>query len=152
MPYWAELWPAGLELVECLPPSLAGVRVLELGCGLGVPSLVASARGATVTAVDWAEAAVELLRTNARRNSLELTAVHADWRTFSGRFDLVLGADLLYEKRNTEALLELLPRLGGEVLIAEPGRQFAPEFLRRAGTEWAIEPVATRVYRLTRRP
>ncbi len=83
---------------------------------------------------------------------MELTAVHADWRTFSGRFDLVLGADLLYEKRNTEALLELLPRLANEVLIADPGRQFAPEFIRQAGTEWTIEPVAARVYRLTHRP
>ena len=41
MPYWAELWPAGLTLAHELPERLDGVRVVELGCGLGVPSLVA---------------------------------------------------------------------------------------------------------------
>jgi len=45
MPYWAELWPAGIALAEALPDRLDGVRVVELGCGLGVPSLVAAARG-----------------------------------------------------------------------------------------------------------
>jgi predicted nicotinamide N-methyase len=150
MPYWAELWPAGLELVDALPPSLEDVRVVELGCGLGVPSLVAAARGAEVTAIDWAEPAVELLRANACRNGLELTAIHADWRSFNGRFDLVLGADLLYEERNAEALLELLPGLAAEVLLAEPGRPHAAEFLRRARSTWKVEPIATRVYRLSR--
>ena len=46
MPYWAELWPGGLALAEALPADLTGIRVVELGCGLGVPSLVAAARGA----------------------------------------------------------------------------------------------------------
>ena len=52
LPYWAELWPAALALAHALPARFDGVRVVELGCGLGVPSLVASARGATVTATD----------------------------------------------------------------------------------------------------
>ena len=150
MPYWAELWPAGLELAEALPATLSDLSVLELGCGLGVPSLLAAARGATVTAIDWAEEAIPLLRSNARRNGLELTAIHADWRTFAGSFDLVLGADLLYEERNVEALLEVLPHLAGEVLIAEPGRPHAAEFLRRAHAGWVVDAVAARVYRLTR--
>ncbi len=59
-------------------------------------------------------------------------------------WDLVLGADLLYEERNAEQLLELLPRLGGDVLLAEPGRPFAPAFLEH----WDVEEVADRVYRL----
>src|SRR5215203_7269219 len=44
LPYWAELWPAGLALGRALPAQLDGVRVVEVGCGLGVPSLVAAAR------------------------------------------------------------------------------------------------------------
>ena len=50
MPYWAELWPSGLALARALPTRLDGLRVVELGCGLGVPSLAAAARGAEVTA------------------------------------------------------------------------------------------------------
>ena len=60
------------------------------------------------------------------------------------RLDLVLGADLLYEARNAEQLAELLPDLGGELLLAEPGRPYAKEFLER----FKAEPVGQRIYRL----
>src|SRR5207253_8603444 len=74
LPYWAELWPAGLALAQALPARLDGVRVIELGCGLGVPSLVAAARGARVTAVDWAAGAIALLRANAAAYGLAVDA------------------------------------------------------------------------------
>jgi predicted nicotinamide N-methyase len=64
LPYWAELWPAAIALASALPARLSGVRVVELGCGLGIPSLVAARRGAAVTATDWADEAIELLRQN----------------------------------------------------------------------------------------
>jgi predicted nicotinamide N-methyase len=150
IPYWAELWPAGIALARALPGRLAGVRVVELGCGLGVPALVAAARGGAVTALDWAEDAVALLRANAARNGVGVDAVHADWRGFAGAYDLALGADLLYERRNAEALLALLPRLAPEVLLAEPGRPHAAGFFRQARAEWAVEEVGDRVYRLAR--
>jgi predicted nicotinamide N-methyase len=73
LPYWAELWPSGQALaaaVEAL--DLRGSRVLELGAGLGLPSLAAALGGAHVLATDWAEDAVELLRLNAGRNRVEL--------------------------------------------------------------------------------
>jgi predicted nicotinamide N-methyase len=133
MPYWAELWPAGLALAEALPDDLAGVRVVELGCGLGVPSLVAAARGATVTAVDWAADAIALLRENAARNGLELEAVRADWRSFEGSFDLALAADVLYEERNVEPLVELMLRLAPRALVGLAGRPYEREFLKRVG-------------------
>ena len=133
MPYWAELWPAGLALAEALPDDLAGVRVVELGCGLGVPSLVAAARGAKVTAVDWAADAIALLRENAARNGLELEAVRADWRSFEGSFDLALAADVLYEERNVEPLVELMLRLAPRALVGLAGRPYEREFLERVG-------------------
>ena len=129
MPYWAELWPAGLALAEALPTDLDGARVVELGCGLSVPSLVAAARGAQVTAVDWAADAIELLRENATRNALTVEAVNADWRSFDGEFDLALAADVLYEARNIEPLVHLLPRLAPEALVALAGRPYEAEFL-----------------------
>lgn len=149
MPYWAELWPSGLALARAMPAELAGRAIVELGCGLGVPSLVAAARGARVTAVDWAEEAIELLRENASRNGLELQAVRADWRDFDGAFDLVLAADVLYERRNVDPLLALLPRLAPEIWLADPGRPHAAAFLEQARASWHVEEPAERVYRLS---
>src|SRR5687768_7816263 len=59
LPYWAELWPSGVALArEVAGRPLAGVRVLELGCGLGMPSLAAALGGAHVLATDWAPDAI----------------------------------------------------------------------------------------------
>ncbi len=144
LPYWAELWPAGLALAHALPERLDGACVVELGCGLGVPSLVAAARGAEVTAVDWAADAVALLRENAAANGLVLDVRRADWRAFDGEYDLALAADVLYEARNVEPLAALLPRLAPEALVALAGRPYEADFLRRVDTE----PVAERVVRI----
>jgi predicted nicotinamide N-methyase len=148
LPYWAELWPAATALANALPPSLSGVRVVELGCGLGVPSLVAAARGAEVTATDWAEDAIELMRRNAARNDLSVRAEVRDWRDpWPKTFDLVLAADVLYEQRNVEPLLARLRELAPAALVALAGRPYETAFLRSLGSE--AEEVAPRVVRLT---
>jgi predicted nicotinamide N-methyase len=146
LPYWAELWPAATALVGALPERLDGVRVLELGCGLGLPSLVAAARGAEVTAIDWAEDAVVLLRENAERNGLVLVSEVHDWRQpLSSTFDLALAADVLYERRNVEPVLARLREAAPEAIVGLAGRPYEAEFLRLAGS---VEPVADRVVRL----
>src|SRR3954464_14158078 len=73
LPYWAELWGSGEELSEAVAElDVAGLHVLELGCGLALPSLAAAVGGARVLATDWSPDAIELLSENARRNELEL--------------------------------------------------------------------------------
>ena len=132
LPYWAELWPAAPALAEALP-DVAGLRVVELGCGLGLPSLVAAANGAEVTATDWAPDAIELLRANAARNGLAVDAEVRDWRApWDARFDLAIAADVLYERRNVEPLLERLTALAPEALVALAGRPYESEFVRLA--------------------
>jgi len=133
MPYWAELWPAGLALAHALPERLEGLRVVELGCGLGVPSLVAAARRAHVTAVDWAADAITLLRGNAARNNVSLDFVLADWRRFDGRFDLALAADVLYEARNVEPLAAVVSGIAPRALVGLAGRPYEREFLEHLG-------------------
>ena len=100
-------------------------------------------------ATDWAEDAVALLRANADRNHLTLRVERVRWDDpaallAEAPFDLVLGADLLYEERNARQLLELLPKLGDEILLADPRRPFAKEFF----AQWDVEPVADGVQRL----
>jgi len=146
LPYWAELWPAAIALAAALP-DVAGLRVVELGCGLGLPSLVAAARGADVTASDWAEDAVDLLRENAAGNRLALRAEVRDWREpWPERFDVVLAADVLYERRNVEPLLERLRELAPVAYIGLAGRPYEAEFLGKAGS--AVE-IAERVVSLS---
>ena len=147
LPYWAELWPAAVALAHALPPRLDGVRVIEVGCGLGVPSLVAAARGADVTAIDWATDAIALLHSNAAANGLAVDAQVRDWRALRGEFDLVLAADVLYEARNVEPLVRALPLLAPEALVALAGRPHEAAFLDRV----ASEPVAERVVRVRAR-
>jgi predicted nicotinamide N-methyase len=135
LPYWAELWPSGVALAAVVASlDVRGKRVLELGAGLGLPSLAAALGGGDVLATDWADDAVELLLANAERNGIGLRAERARWDepeplVAGAPWELVLGADLLYEARNAEQLAALLPRLGGEILLAEPGRPFAKSFL-----------------------
>ena len=155
LPYWAELWPSALALAEEVARrDVEALRVVELGCGLGIPSLVAAARGGDVLATDWAEEAVDLLNRNAERNGLRLEAMHADWRepdalVARAPFDLVLAADVLYERRYVDLLLALLPRLGPAALLADPGRPFTRGFLERAAERWQIEPIGDSLYALT---
>jgi predicted nicotinamide N-methyase len=157
LPYWAELWPSGVALARRVAArALRGARVLELGCGLGLPSLAAARAGGRVLATDWSPQAIDLLHENAARNDARLETAIVDWRApeaIVGRapWDLVLGADLLYERRNVPLLLDLLPRLLGErsmLWLADPGRAPAAEFL--AGFERLAEDVdgAVTVYRL----
>jgi predicted nicotinamide N-methyase len=153
LPYWAELWPSGLALARHVAArDVRGLRVLELGCGLGLPSLAAALGGAAVLATDWADDAIALLRENAERNQIFLRVARVRWSEpepllRAAPWDLVLGADLLYEARNAEQLAGLLPSLVGEVLLAEPGRPHAKEFLER----FNAEPAGERIYRLALR-
>jgi predicted nicotinamide N-methyase len=143
LPYWAQLWPSAIALtrvVAGLRP--AGRRVLELGCGLGLPSIAAALDGAAVLATDWSPDAVAFAATNASRNGAALRTAVCPWTSpepllDEAPWDLVLAADVLYEARNVDALLELLPRLvggSGEVLLADPGRRPAERFLEATAT------------------
>lgn len=157
LPYWAELWPSAVELARAVaerPPT--GLRVVELGCGLALPSIVAALGGAEALATDWSADALRFARLNAGRNGVALETSRVAWdapEALAARapFDLVLAADVLYERGNADLLLPLLPRLGREVLLADPGRPGERSFLERAGVAWRVE-TRGRVHRLVARP
>lgn len=151
LPYWADLWPSAVALAgELERRPLEGVRIAELGCGLAVPSLVAALGGARVLATDWAPDAIEVLRVNAARNGVDLRAERCDWNhpaplLAGAPWPLVVAADVLYEARNVEPLLDLLPRLvdgAGEVVLADPGRSAAEPFFAQATERWERATVA----------
>jgi predicted nicotinamide N-methyase len=147
-PYWAVLWRSGVAMARELEgEELGGLRVVELGCGLAVPSIAAARAGASVLATDVSPEALALAKRNARSNGVRIETAAIDWAdpgAVAGRgpFDLVLAADVLYERPAVAALLDLLPRLAPEALLADPGRPAAGAFLERASLRW---PVDTRV-------
>jgi predicted nicotinamide N-methyase len=138
LPYWAELWPSALALARHLSErDLGGKRAIELGCGVGLPTILALAQGADVLATDHYEAALDFTAYNSRTNLNQEPRVSVlDWRESDiegiGTFDLVLAADVLYERKSAAALANLVPKLfapGGEAIFADPRRDEAPSFL-----------------------
>ena len=156
LPYWAELWPVALELAEAvIGRALKGARVVELGCGLGLPSIAAALAGGRVLATDWASDAAAVVAANAELNGVHVDTAVVDWREpdellARGPFDLLLASDVLYENRNLDPLLAVLPRLAHEAWIADPGRPRLEGFLADAGRGWDIETHG-RIHRLRRR-
>jgi len=136
IPYWANVWESAVVLAEeiaSLEP--AGRSLLELGCGLGLPAIVAARRGFRATATDYEEPALEGVRYNAERNGAgRLAATLLDWRRIPdgfGDFDVVVAADVLYERHHAVALASVIARTlaaGGLALVADPGRARAAEF------------------------
>ncbi|MCA9876739.1 MAG: methyltransferase domain-containing protein [Thermomicrobiales bacterium] len=144
LPYWAELWPSGIALAAALLDyggNLAGVRALELGCGLGVTAIAALQRGVSLLATDYSPEALTLCALNAAQNAGQTPlTMRVNWREPDAAFlgavgegiPCVLAADVLYEGRDVEPLRDLVERQvqpGGALWLAEPGRPPAARFL-----------------------
>lgn len=125
-PYWMHLWPGALALARRLvdrglPP---GVRVLELGCGLAVPAVVAARLGAAATASDWKAEPLRFAARSAALNGVRLDLLQMDWSRPALRdgFDLVLGADIAYAAEEEGAIAAALRSLvvpGGTAWLAD---------------------------------
>jgi predicted nicotinamide N-methyase len=147
LPYWAELWPSGVALARAVSRRpLTGRRVIELGCGLGLPAIAAALAGGRVLATDWSPDSVAMTARNAERNDAALDVAVYRWddppEPLGPPWALVLASDVLYEARNVPVLLALLPRLtaaGGEVWLADPGRAPAAGFLEAAAATWRVD-------------
>ncbi len=142
LPYWADLWPSARILADELTVMrLAGQRVLELGCGLGLVAIVAAFAGAEVTATDYYEDALEFAALNvAEATGRTIATRMVNWVEMPrdlGRFDVVLASDVLYEHRYAglvaNAIATTLVR-GGEAIVADPGRIALREFLDECET------------------
>jgi predicted nicotinamide N-methyase len=144
-PYWAVLWRSGVALARELDSvPLRGLRVVELGCGLAVPSIAAARAGATVLATDACPEALTIVARNAAANGVRIETATVDWAepealVRRGPFDIVLGADVLYERASIALLLSLLPRLAPEAWLASPDRPAAGAFFTQAKRRWDVE-------------
>jgi len=131
MPYWADLWPGARMLGKSLlkekswPP---GLKALEVGCGLGLPGIVALSLGMRVIFSDYDATALHFAAENARDNGFEnFETLQMDWRFPPPdlKVPLLLASDLIYEMRNVGPLLQLIKKVlapGGECLLTDQDR------------------------------
>ena len=145
-PLFGLLWPSGLRLARRMAahPVRAGERILEIGCGLALASLVAHRRGADVTASDCHPLSGVFLRANVALNQLPpLDYRHGQWgeglqasaneTTLSGRFGLIVASDVLYERDergNLAAFIEAHASPSAAVWLVDPNRSNRPQFHR----------------------
>ncbi len=135
-PLFGVVWPAGLALAEAMSRfPIAGKNILELGCGIGLTSLVLARRGARITACDHHPLAEDFLRRNTELNGLPPIAfLHAPWlgpNPRIGRYDLIIGSDLLYERDHAVLLagfIDAHAKPAAQILIADPGRGYVSPF------------------------
>jgi len=139
-PYFGVVWPAARALADELARrgrGLAGRSVLELGCGLALPALVAARLGARVTATDMHPDVPGFLAQNLALNGLApdaLEYLELDWRAagrtrdpLRRRFEYVVGSDILYEAGHPAPVARALAEYvapEGRILLADPGRAY----------------------------
>ena len=138
-PLFGMVWPSAQVLADAmLRFELGAKRVLEVGCGLALASLVVQRRRGDITASDRHPLTEAFLLDNLRRNGLApLRYATGDWADAGaalGRFDLIIGSDVLYERGQPEALSRFIEQHSNpamEVLIADPDRGNRGAFNRR---------------------
>jgi len=158
IPYYSILWPSAIALAKHLSQTgivNADSEVIELGCGLGLPSILCAKMNASVTATDFHPGNREWLLHNAQLNQVSLNYESLNWNTFISATpgsqlrpaQLVIGSDLIYENKHIAALVCAINSLcapGGNVYIADPGRENLPIFVSsmlKSGWKNTLHPV-----------
>jgi predicted nicotinamide N-methyase len=130
MPYWADLWPASRMLAKAIlhEPWTPGTEALEIGCGLGLPGIVALSLGVNVTFSDYDACALRFAADNARLNGCaNFRTLQLDWRYPPDdlRVPVILAADLVYEMRILAPLVAFIKKVllpGGLCLLTDVDR------------------------------
>ena len=136
LPYWADVWPSSIALARAVRAmDGTGLSLLELGCGVGLVASAALRAGFDVTASDYYDDSLAFTRLNAETNALrEPRVMHLDWRELPNAipaYDLVVGADVLYERAYGPVVARTIATTlaeKGRAFIADPGRVGAPAF------------------------
>ena len=144
------LWPSGSRMAErmALRPVSANERILEIGCGLALSSLVGHRRGANITASDCHPLAGEFLKENLRLNHLgPMDYRHGHWGehatqeqdiAVSSKFDLIIGSDILYERDERGDLAHYINEHvedHSEVWVVDPNRGNRSHFHRNMAAQ-----------------
>ncbi len=137
-PLFGMVWPSSLILAKTMSQfPIQGKRILEIGCGIALASLVLHQRGANITASDYHPLAEDFLLQNAALNHLHpINFQPGNWATANpwlGKFDLIIGSDVLYEQGHPNLLADFIDQHSYdqvEVMVVDPGRGNHSKFSR----------------------
>jgi predicted nicotinamide N-methyase len=138
-PLFGVVWESSQVLAHEMENfAIKGKRILEVGCGIGLSSLLLNSRHADITATDYHPEAGGFLTENVRLNKgHEIPFVRSSWADEDnglGKFDLVIGSDVLYERQHVKQLSEFIHRHTKpecEVLLVDPGRGHHAPFSKK---------------------
>lgn len=145
--FWLSSEALGIYLSEH-PELVKGKTVLELGAGLGFPSLVAAHLGGDVLTTDFHPMVEEYFQRNCTHSQVKAKYQRLNWREQgAGKYDVVMGSDVLYESTHpmdvANALLKFV-KPGGKILLSDPGRNYLGRFLeamKKAGVQESVEMI-----------
>lgn len=138
-PLFGIVWPSGEILAHLMSDyQIEGKRILEVGCGIALASLVLNHRHADITATDYHPEAGNFLQANCELNHDEaIPFIRTGWGDEDsglGEFDLIIGSDLLYERGHAELLTDFINNHAKphcEVIIVDPGRAHHTHFSKK---------------------
>jgi predicted nicotinamide N-methyase len=149
-PLWAKIWEASIVLSEYIAgiPVQQEKRFLEIGGGMGLVGIIASAFGHRVTMTEYNLDALNYARANAETNppsadsNLEITQLDWNRPRLEGLFDYIVGSEVIYKEKDFESILKLFKKYlkpEGEIILAERVRKTSMEFFRQMGEFFEIE-------------
>jgi predicted nicotinamide N-methyase len=132
-PFWAFAWPGSIALARYIldaPQVVRGKRVLDFGTGSGLAAIAAALAGAAhAVGCDVDPLAALAVRLNCALNDVDLACAVGDCSGQPGEWDVVMAGDVCYEREPAEATVAWLRAQaanGALVLLADPGRHYAP--------------------------
>ncbi|MGD9161449.1 MAG: methyltransferase [Desulfobacteraceae bacterium] len=171
-PFFGIIWDSSLVLAHFIHDfDITGKRILEVGCGIGLASLLLNSRLADITATDYHPEAGSFLMENTKLNQGKtIPFIRTGWEDEDielGMFDLIIGSDLLYERNHAAILSRFInhhAKAECEVILVDPGRgnhaQFSKKMIKLGyslsqskpdNTEYLIQPFRGQILRYNRK-